>query len=91
MALSNALTISSPSDGVSSDSVMASKIVAALSLLMFSRTAGDVARSCASALLTPAVMMSATLACICAGGSAATSVTSARTLGSMVSVFLAVA
>lgn len=85
------MTIASPLVGVRSDSVMASKIVAALSLLMFSRTAGDVARSCASALLTPAVMMSATLACICAGGSAAISVTSARTLGSMVSVFLAVA
>jgi hypothetical protein len=42
-------------------------------------------------LLTPAVMMSAILASICAGGSAAISVTRARTCGSMVSVFLAVA
>ena len=62
VALSSAVTIASPSDGVSSDSVMASKIVAAVSALMFSRTAGDVARSCASELLTPDEMMSATLA-----------------------------
>ncbi len=62
VALRSALTIASPSVGVSSDSVMASKIVDAVSALMFSRTAGDVARSSASELLTPAVMMSATLA-----------------------------
>ena len=62
VALSSAVTIASPSVGVSSDSVIASKIVDAVSALMFSRTAGDVARSWASELLTPDEMMSATLA-----------------------------
>lgn len=89
--MSSAVTIASPSDGVSSDSVIASKMVDAVSALMFSRTAGDVARSCASELLTPDEMMSATLASICAGGSVATSVMRARTSGLMVSVFLVVA
>ena len=89
--MSSAVTIASPSDGVSSDSVIASKIADAVSAVMFSRTAGDVARSCASELLTPDEMMSATLASICAGGSVATSVMRARSSGLMVSVFLVVA
>ena len=80
-----------PSDGVSSDSVMASKIVDAVSASMFSRTAGDAARSCASALLTPASMMFSILAWIAAGGSDSISVTNAKTCGSMVSVLLTVA
>lgn len=69
--------------------MMASKIAAAVSPVMFSRTSGDVARSCASAVLIPELMMSSILFWISAGGSVEISVTSSRTCGSMVSVFMA--
>lgn len=56
-----ALTICWPWSAVRFDSVIASKIAVAVSLLMFWRMAGEVARSSASALLIPELMMSSTL------------------------------